>query len=232
VAAIAVAVCALTAPARALEVSVSAPIIISPGTAGADTTSADTTAGADTASADTAAGADTLVSAFRVHDVLGASDLTALGEGLPSTMSLVVDLWRVRDGWWDSLVRSQSFRYRFRRDLVRDVFVVQNPGRTMSTFTDRTALAAHLGREHEVVLAPPEAFPRGHRFYLSVKAVVEPLNLDDLEAIDAWLSGEVTTGRGGGVLGIPQVVLGLVVDLSGLGDRSAVGRSPEFTPNP
>ena len=173
-----------------------------------------------------------LVSRFHIVDLF-SPDSDPVGEGLPATLTLIVDLWRVRSGWWDSLMRSSVQRYRFRTDLLTDGYRVQNPDRTVVIVEDFAALRAHLGRTHEVSLALPDAFPEGARFYLSVKALLEPIRVEDLEEVDAWLSGDVTEGRGGGGLfGIPKAVAGLIVDVSGLGDRNAVGRSPVFQPNP
>ena len=57
--------------------------------------------------------------------------------------------------------------------------------------------------------------------------------MDDLAKVDAWVSGDVTKGRtSGGLLGVPKAVANVAMDLSGLGDRSAEGRSGRFIPNP
>lgn len=185
------------------------------------------------APSDSLSGGDSapLVATFRLSGLLD-DESSQLGEGVPATLTLVVDLWGVRDGWWDSLVASQNFSYRFRRDPGGEKYLVQDPDREMVEIRDRAALRTHLERPHEIALGQPEEFARGDRFYLVVTATVRPLNLDDLEEIDAWLSGDVAGRQGGGLLGIPRALAGIVVDLSGLGDRSAAARSRTFVPNP
>ncbi len=175
---------------------------------------------------------DTLVATFRLSGVLEEGNET-LGEGIPATLTLVIDLWRERSGWWDSLIHSQPYVYRFRRDVWRGTYEMIGPDRSTVTLGDPDALRAFLERIHEVPLGTPDRFDRGKSYYLTVRAVMKPLDLADLEEVSAWLNGDVTQGRGGGgLLGIPKSLANMAVDLSGLGDRSATGRSRAFVPNP
>ena len=174
---------------------------------------------------------DTLVASFALHGLFDEEDRT-LAEGVPATLTLVVDLWRERSGWWDPLVHSRAYTYRFRRDIWTNTYEALNPDGSTTRLPDADALRAHLERVHEVPLGPPSLFEPGKRYYLTVKAVLRPLDLDDLEEVNAWLSGDVTGGENGGVLGLPRALARMAVNLSGLGDRTAVGRSVSFVPRP
>ncbi len=174
---------------------------------------------------------DTLVAAFRLTGALPSED-TTLGEGIPATLTLVVDLWRARGGWWDSLVHTEPYLYRFRRDVWSGRYELLDPAGNAVVLRDREALRAYLERVHEVPLGVPAGFERGKHYYLTVRAALKPLDLEDLEAVNSWLSGDVTQGSGGGILGFPKALAELARDLSGLGDRSALGRSRDFTPRP
>jgi hypothetical protein len=175
---------------------------------------------------------DTLVAAFRLSGVLEEGEKT-LGEGIPATLTLVVDLWRERSGWWDSLVHSQAYVYRFRRDVWSGSYEIMDPARNSVTLGDPEALRDYLERVHEVPLGTAGRFEHEKSYYLTVRAILKPLDLNDLEEVNAWLNGDVTQGRGGGgLLGIPKALANLAVDLSGLGDKSATGRSRTFVPNP
>ncbi|NNF06962.1 MAG: DUF4390 domain-containing protein [Candidatus Eisenbacteria bacterium] len=174
---------------------------------------------------------DTLVAKFSIDNLFDPEALSSLGEGVPATLTLVVDLWRVRAGWWDASIRTQELTYRFRHDRVSSQYLVRNPDRTITECENKTALLAHIQRIHEIVLAPAEAFPENKTFYISIKAVLQPVNLEDLEKVDAWLSGDVTS-QGGGVLGLPRTFASLLFGISGFGDRQALGRSELFVPNP
>jgi len=176
---------------------------------------------------------DTLTASFRLSGVIDEGDMSALGEGVPATLTLVIDLWRKKSSWWDKVEASRTRIATFQKNLLTETYRVRMDDGTEATLPDRGALADYLEQERELVLGPGHLFPRGKSYYVTVKAVIRPITLEDLERVDAWLSGEVTEGRGGGgVMGFPKAMLGLVVDLSGLGDRSAVGRSALFVPNP
>jgi hypothetical protein len=174
---------------------------------------------------------DTLVASFQLHDVFAGNE--SLGDGIPATLVLVVDLWRDRSGWWDSLVRSHAFTYQFRRDTWTGEVTLRGLDGTVSTLPDRDHLLAVLERVHEIVLGLPRHFEPGKRYYVTVKALIKPMELDDLQKVDSWLSGDVTSsGGGGGVLGIPKALARIVVDVSGLGDQTVVGESGSFVPRP
>jgi hypothetical protein len=172
---------------------------------------------------------DTLVAAFRLRGLL---DDETLGDGMPATLILIVDLWRDRSGWWNSLVRSQAFTYRFRRDHWTGEYQVWNVDQTTSTLPDREALRAYLERVHEVTLGLGRHFDRGKSYYVTVKVILKPMDLDELRKMDAWLSGDVGDRGGGGILGIPKALAQVVVEMSGLGGKSVVERSRSFTARP
>jgi hypothetical protein len=149
---------------------------------------------------------DTLLAAFRLAQTMTGNE--RLGEGIPATLILVVDLWKERDGWWNSLVRSQVLVYRFRVDA----------------WTGVVELLDQVGT--------PRDFEKERAYYVNVKALLRPMKLEDLEEIDAWLSGRVTCGGKGGVLGVPKAVARVLFGASGLGDKNATGRSGVFVPRP
>lgn len=173
---------------------------------------------------------DTLVASFRLLHLFG--DGERLGDGIPATLTFVIDLWRERSGWWDSLVRSSAFTYRFRHDLLNDSYEVQNVDGSLTTLAGREALEQYLGRVHEVVLALASGLEPGQSYYVTVKAVLQPMNLEELRRMDAWFSGDVSQSGGGGVLGVPKGLARILVDATGFGDRTVLGRSRPFTPRP
>jgi hypothetical protein len=173
---------------------------------------------------------DTLIASFRLRDVFAGNE--SLGDGIPATLVLVVDLWRERGGWWDSLVRSHAFTYQLQRDMWTGEYALRGLDGATSVIPDREQLVAVLERVHDIVLGLPRHFEPGRRYYVTVKALIKPMGLDDLQKVDAWLSGDVTSSGGGGVLGIPKALARIVVDVSGLGDQTVVGQSGPFVPRP
>lgn len=176
------------------------------------------------------AAGDSLVVAFGIRGVFDQSP--SLGDGIAATLLIVVDLWQEKSSWWDSLIRSRVLAYRFRRDVWTGETELLDQSGFTRRFADRSALSDELERLREVDLGTSSDFKSGKTYYVSVKAMVRPLSLEDLENVDAWLSGRVTGSEGKGILGIPKAVARALIGASGLGDQSAVGRSAKFKPRP
>jgi hypothetical protein len=204
------------APAAALEV-----VVASPGEMIADSV---------VVPAPVPAMPDTLVASFRLLDLFRNGE--RLGDGIPATLTFVIDLWRDRSGWWDSLARNRAFTYRFRHDLLSGTYEVQNVDGSTTVLADREGLRRYLERVHEVTLALASHLEAGQAYYVTVKAVLQPMDLEELRRMDAWFSGDVSESGGGGVLGVPKGLARILVDVTGLGDRTALGRSRPFTPRP
>jgi len=176
------------------------------------------------------AASDSLVAAFGINGVFDQNP--SLGDGIAATLLIVIDLWQDKSSWWDSLVRSRVVAYRFRRDVWTGETELLDQSGASRRFADREALANELERLREVDLGSAHDFKPGKSYYVSVKAMVRPLSLEDLENVDAWLSGKVTGAEGKGILGIPKAVARALIGASGLGDQSAVGKSLRFKPRP
>jgi Domain of unknown function (DUF4390) len=213
---IAVVLAGFPLPARALDVRVSAPgqpFPLSP-----------------TQTWTPRAAGDSLVAAFGIHGIFDENP--SLGEGIAATLLIVVDLWQERSNWWDSLARSKVLAYRFRRDVWTGQAELLDQAGVARRFADRAGLEVELERLREVDLGTPRDFKKDKTYYVSVKAMLRPLSLEDLENVDAWLSGKVTGSQGKGILGIPKAVARALIGASGLGDESAIGRSAKFKPRP
>lgn|GEM_PF-1100400 len=173
---------------------------------------------------------DSLVAVFGLRGIFDQTP--SLGDGIAATLLIVIDLWQEKSNWWDSLVRSRVIAYRFRRDVWTGEAELLDQSGVSRRFTDREALATELERLREIDLGSSRDFKTGKTYYVSVKAMVRPLSLEDLENVDAWLSGDVTGSEGKGILGIPKSVARALIGASGLGDQSAIGRSMKFKPSP
>ena len=173
---------------------------------------------------------DSLVSVFGIHGTF--EENASLGDGIAATLLIVIDLWQERSNWWDALRRSRALVYRFRRDVWTGEVELLDQSGQVRRFENREALRIELERLHEIALGARGDFEQGKTYYVSVKAMLRPLSLEDLENVDAWLSGKVTGAEGSGILGIPKAVARALFGASGLGDQSAIGRSTKFKPRP
>ena len=172
------------------------------------------------------AGGDTLIALFRLA---GLEAENWLDGDLAATLSLVVELRRTSKPFWSSgRVAFQGFDYRFRKDPLDGSYEVLNPDRSLVRLADRATLGRYLGRIHEIELARRADLRPDQEYVVHVSAVLKPMDLDDPESLEGWLSGNVS-GRGA-LLGIPRFILDASIQLSGLGDRRAEATSERFRP--
>ena len=173
---------------------------------------------------------DSLVCVFGLYGTFEENE--SIGNGIAATLLIVVDLWQEKSNWWDALQRSRALVYRFRSDVWTGEVELLDQSGQLRRFANRDALRIELERLHEIALGARTDFENGKSYYVTVKAMLRPLSLEDLESVDAWLSGKVTGAEGSGILGIPKAVARALFGASGLGDQSATARSTKFMPRP
>src|SRR5437870_5967527 len=92
------------------------------------------------------------------------------------------------------------------------------------------ALDALLFGERALPLTTLAALEPEGRCYVSVRVTIRPLSAEDLDEVEDWLSGEVKNPEGP-ERGVPGYLLGIAVNISGLGDRTALAKSEWFRPS-
>jgi hypothetical protein len=150
--------------------------------------------------------------------------------GMPATITFEVGVWKKRSLWFDKLVVAYRSEHKVAYDPWSKTFRIRsglNPPRTRSVANlDSLRSTLFTARLLPVALASSLDSMAAH--YVSVKVVIKPLSADDLGEIEDWLSGG-NTGEGDNS-GLPAYLLEWAVNLSGLGDRSALAKGPRFVP--
>jgi hypothetical protein len=149
--------------------------------------------------------------------------------GMPATVTFEVGLWRRRTFWFDKLEVAYRSEHKIAYDPWSKTFRIRsgaNAPRERSV-PDLDSLRATLFRTRNLPIAAVSALDSTATHYVSVKVVVRPLSADDLGEIEDWLAGGDPDG---GERGMPAYLLEWAVNLSGLGDRSALEKSPRFVP--
>jgi hypothetical protein len=167
----------------------------------------------------------------RLAHVLSPRIRSALDRGMPTTVDVTVEVWRARPGWFDALVGSQRASMRAFRNAWSDDFTFRRnlePERTFVTLDD---VEQEIERPLRVSVLRVARLDPDERYYLIVRATVRPLTVEDLEAVEKWLSGEAKrAGKPGpgSLARLPTYLVGVLANLSGLGDESAVVRTEAF----
>jgi hypothetical protein len=123
--------------------------------------------------------------------------------------------------------------WRVSRNVWSDDFTLKRGNDPEHTVADAEAAEAEIGRPMRVRIAPFAQLGKTSRYYEIVSVTVKPLTVEDLRRVEDWLSGEAKrTGKPGpgSIARLPRYIVGVLANLSGLGDETARWRSDSFLP--
>jgi len=152
-------------------------------------------------------------------------------QGMPATVTFEVGLWKRRALWFDKLVVAMRSEHKVVYDEWAKSFRIrsgQSPPRSRAV-PDLDSLQALLFEGRRIPVAAAAALDSTGAYYVSVRVTIRPVAVEDLGEIERWLAGESPDPEGT-QRGIPSYLLGLAVNLSGLGDRTAIKKSERFVP--
>jgi len=169
---------------------------------------------------------------YRVENPWTPRLTETLLRGMPATVSYEVGVWKRRALWFDKLVLAIKSDHRVFYDPWDHAFRVRSgslrgKSRIVPTLD---SLTTYLFSERRLPLTSAAALDPGARYYVSVRVTIRPLSAEDLDEVEDWLSGEVKNPEGP-ERGVPGYLLGIAVNISGLGDRTALAKSEWFRPS-
>jgi len=152
--------------------------------------------------------------------------------GMPATVTFEVGVWKRRAFWFDKLVLAIKSEHKVLYEPWERAFRVHSGPTRRNTRTVPTldSLETLLFSERRLALVRPSALEPNARYYVSVRVTIRPLSAEDLDEVEDWLSGEAKN-PGQPERGVPAYLLGIAANISGLGDRTALARSPSFRPS-
>ena len=168
---------------------------------------------------------------LRVDDALSDRIAQSLDRGMPVTVVVTVDVWQNRAGWFDKLEGEQTIVLRAFRNAWSDDFTLRRGSEPDRIILDRAALEQEIARPMRVRVVPVVKLAAADRHYAIVTAAVKPLTVEDLEAVEKWLSGEAKrSGKPGpgSIAKLPSYLVSVLANLSGFGDEIARWRSGDF----
>jgi hypothetical protein len=169
---------------------------------------------------------------IRLTDVLPERVEESLGRGMPATLEIHSELWRKRTAWFDRLEDSFDAELRVRYDVWSKEYRIERRGLRPETFDAFEALEAALMRPMAIKVGRLERLQPGGRYYVVVTATLRPLDVEDAEQVEGWLSGEVDTNRKSGfgvITELPRSLFDAVRNLAGFGDVRARAFCSEIT---
>jgi hypothetical protein len=178
---------------------------------------------------------DSLHVDYQISDLFSDRIEDGLSRGLPMTYTVNVQLWRDRSGWWDSLVDERVMEFNIQRNVWNDRYLVV-ADTTRTWLTDIGSLERALGRRRGEFVAVVTQLNPKETYYVVLTSTLQALTVEDLDDVEAWLSGEAKARRKSDgvsiITGIPRSLFSVFVDIAGLGDRSTIARSGHFQIQP
>lgn len=153
--------------------------------------------------------------------------------GMPATVTYEVGIWKRRALWFDKLVLALKSESRVVYSPWERSFRMRSGARRgkPALVPSLDSLETLLFSERHLPLAAVGSLEPGASYYVSVRVTIRPLSPEDLDEVEDWLTGEVKNPAGP-ERGVPGYLVGIAVNLSGLGDRTALARSEPFRPQP
>jgi hypothetical protein len=157
--------------------------------------------------------------------------LSALRSGLPVRLHYRVEVWRSREGWFDTFVRQVEWDVLVRHEPLLDQYTLLTfvgPVRQERRYATLDALGAALSFAYQVNVAPPEP----GMYYYAASVQVATLSDSDLDDLERFLAGDLDQREEGGQnLGdaLGREATRFLLRLAGLPSLRLESRSERFT---
>jgi hypothetical protein len=161
--------------------------------------------------------------------VIDPETARGLAEGVPATLIYEIEIWRDRPGWFDHFAGGRLLVFKVQRDAWDEVYVVRDSQGLTLGLPNLDAVRELLEHQVGVAVAPVVDLSLDHAYYLVIKVALKPLTAEDVDELEGWLAGEVEPSEHSfGLLTLPKNFFGLVMDVTGFGDRNGTVRSANF----
>jgi hypothetical protein len=156
--------------------------------------------------------------------------LSALRSGLPVRLHYRVEVWRSRDGWFDTFARQAEWDVLVQHEPLLDQYTLltfAGAARQERRYATLDALGAALAFAYQVNVRPAEQ----GRYYYAASLQVSTLSDSDLDELEKFLAGDL--GRrddGGGNFGdaVGREATRFLLRLAGLPSLRLEARSERF----
>lgn len=175
---------------------------------------------------------------FRVDELFDEAITDGLERGFTVGITYQVELWRVRNNWFDQLLTRHVLQYKTgynkfdRRYFWVNESAEFGPESLVSSSFEKITQKCSV---HEgLILAEKEDFDENNQYYVVITGILEPLSVENMDEMRKWLGGEATgLDLKENPEGSPKKLTGrfltLIKNLTGFGDRHYAGRSGDFS---
>jgi Domain of unknown function (DUF4390) len=156
--------------------------------------------------------------------------VSALRSGLPVRLHYRLEVWRSRNGWFDTFERQTQWDVVLRHEPLLDQYsliTIVGGGGQERRYATLDALSAALGFAFQINVQPSQ----GGRYYYAATLEVSTLSDSDLDELRRFLEGDTDDdGKRGGALG--RGATRLLLRMAGLPTLRLEARSDGFEVRP
>lgn len=172
---------------------------------------------------------------FQINDLFQKKVIQGLQKGMTAAIEYQIQLWKERPHWADQLVAEEIIRMKVNFDNWERRYVLDTP-QEEPRLLNEDRIRERCSQLNDFPLAPLEKLEPGSRYTVAVKTILQPMSVESYQEIKRWLTGEVkeinpkaiksskSPGKKAG-----NWLLGLVLNLTGFGDRIITAKSAVFT---
>jgi uncharacterized protein DUF4390 len=167
----------------------------------------------------------------RSENMIGSNSrwLSALRSGLPVRLHYRLEVWRSRDGWFDTFARQAEWDVLVRHEPLLDQYTLLTfvgAARQERRYATLDALGAALAFAYQVNVRPTQE----GRYYYAASLQVSTLSDSDLDELERFLTGDLGRGGGGDNLGdaLGRGATRFLLRLAGLPSLRLEARSERF----
>ncbi|MFO7889890.1 MAG: DUF4390 domain-containing protein [bacterium] len=177
---------------------------------------------------------DSLVFSFEVNNLFNETIVEGLQKGMTTVLEYRIQLWEKRSLWFDKLITEDIIRFKINYDIWGKRYgVFKNNQKPV--ILDINGVKNVCQRLHNYSLLPSHELKINKEYFVAVKVTLRPVSVENYREIQRWVVGEAKEidtevikepRKAGEKAG--SWLLGLVLNLSGFGDRVILARSNSF----
>lgn len=174
---------------------------------------------------------------FHVDGLFDKTVLDGMDRGSTVEITYQIEIWRVRNNWFDEMVTSRVLRYKtgYNRFNRRYYWLNESgeygPERLVTSSFEKIDQKCSVHKD--IRFSRNSGLRVDNSYYIVVTGILEPLSVENLEEIRKLLSGEagdldLKENPEGSPRKLTGRFLTLIKNISGFGDRHYTGRSRDF----
>ena len=176
-----------------------------------------------------------LVVNFQIEDLFQNEHLSGMKKGVTAAIQYKIQLWQDRRRWFDRMITEERIRMKVLFDKWEKRFVVVSSDNRLASLTEED-MQQQCTRLSDFILYPVENLNPKTVYYVVVKAILQPMSIENVEEIKRWLQGEVESinpksireGKSPGEK-LGEWVVNLALNLTGFGEREVDAQSERFS---